>query len=45
MRCGLKGIQFHSDGDAFQGGAPASADEFEDLTDGAHEDEDDSEFA
>lgn len=46
MRCGLKGIQFHSDGDAFQGGAPASADDFEDLTDGAHADEEDEdEFA
>lgn len=45
MRCGLKGIQFVKDGDAFQGGAPASADEFDDLTDGAHEDENDDEFA
>lgn len=27
----LKGVQFHKDGDAFGGGAPASADDFEDL--------------
>lgn len=28
----LKGVQFASDGDAFGGGAPASPDEFDDLT-------------
>lgn len=28
----LRGIQFHADGDAFGGGAPASSDEFEDLS-------------
>jgi hypothetical protein len=27
----LKGVQFHKDGDAFGGGAPASADDFEEL--------------
>lgn len=29
--CGLKGVQFVRDGDAFGGGAPASPDDFEDL--------------
>lgn len=31
----LRGVQFRSDGDAFGGGAPASQDEFDDLSDGA----------
>jgi len=31
MRCGLLGVQFVKDGDAFSGAAPASPDEFEDL--------------
>lgn len=31
----LKGVQFVKDGDAFSGSAPASADAFEDLSDGA----------
>lgn len=35
----LRGVQFVRDGDAFGGGAPASADEFEDL---AVDDDDDS---
>lgn len=32
VRCTLRGLQFHSDGDAFAAGAPASIDEFEDLS-------------
>lgn len=35
IRAELKGVQFVRDGDAFSGGAPASADEFDDLGDGA----------
>lgn len=31
VRCGLLGVQFNKDGDAFGGGSPASADGFEDL--------------
>lgn len=31
MRCGLLGVQFVKDGDAFSGAAPASPDAFEDL--------------
>lgn len=31
INASLKGVQFASDGDSFGGGAPASADEFEDL--------------
>lgn len=34
----LKGVQFFADGDAFSGGTPASADDFEDLADGADDD-------
>lgn len=34
IRCTLRGVQFYRDGDAFSGGAPASADEFEDLSEG-----------
>ncbi len=34
----LLGVQFHSDGDAFGGGAPASPDQFPDLEDGADDD-------
>lgn len=42
----LRGVRFVDDGDAFGGGSPASADEFDDLSDGADaddvvEDEDD----
>ena len=37
----LTGVQFHSDGDAFGGGAPASPDQFPDLGDA---DDDDDEF-
>jgi hypothetical protein len=33
--CKLVGIQFYGDGDAFSGGAPASADEFDTVTEGA----------
>ncbi len=32
VNASLKGVQFFKDGDAFAGGAPASADEFEDLS-------------
>lgn len=37
----LKGVQFFADGDAFSGGTPASADDFEDLADGVDDDEGD----
>ena len=36
VNCTLRGVQFVRDGDAFGGGAPASADEFEAVTDGAN---------
>ncbi len=36
---GLKGVQFARDGDSFGGGAPASADEFDDVSDGADADD------
>lgn len=32
LRCRLKGVQFVRDGDAFQSGAPASKDDFADLS-------------
>lgn len=35
IRCGLKGVQFAADGDAFSGSRVASADEFETVGDGA----------
>lgn len=35
IRATLKGIQFVKDGDAFSGGAPASMDDFDEVTDGA----------
>lgn len=35
----LKGVQFVRDGDAFTGGAPASADAFDDLSAGVDDDE------
>ena len=35
----LRGVQFVRDGDAFTGGLPASADEFEDLAEGATADD------
>ncbi len=44
INAGLKGIQFLRDGDAFGGGAPASADDFDDLSDVGEED-DDNDFA
>lgn len=31
----LRGVQFHADGDSFGGGAPASAEEFDDVSEGA----------
>lgn len=39
IRAQLKGLQFHSDGDAFSGGAPASADDFDDIADGVDADD------
>lgn len=33
INCALKGVQFRADGDAFTGGAPASADDFDNLED------------
>jgi hypothetical protein len=38
IRINLKGVQFLRDGDAFSGGAPASVDDFADLSDGADAD-------
>lgn len=38
IRCQLRGIQFYRDGDAFSGGAPASEEEFQDLSEEANED-------
>jgi len=35
----LSGVQFHSDGDAFGGGRPASPDDFDEVTDGAGADD------
>jgi len=35
INASLRGVQFRRDGDAFAGGAPASEDEFDDLTVGA----------
>lgn len=32
VRCGLLGIQFSKDGDSFGGGAPASADDFDEMS-------------
>lgn len=37
VNASLRGVQFLRDGDAFAGGAPASDDEFDDLTVGADE--------
>lgn len=39
INCQIKGVQFFKDGDAFGGGAPASADEFDDLGVDAEADE------
>lgn len=39
INCNLSGVQFYRDGDSFGGGTPASADEFEDLSDGVDDDE------
>ena len=33
INASLKGVQFFRDGDAFSGGAPASEDDFDDLSD------------
>lgn len=35
INCTLRGVQFNRDGDSFSGGTPASADDFDDLGDGA----------
>lgn len=35
IRCGLLGVQFHADGDAFSGGSVADPDDFEALAEGA----------
>ena len=35
IRASFNGIQFYADGDAFSGAAPASPDDFDDLTEGA----------
>jgi hypothetical protein len=35
VNCTLRWVQFHSDGDAFSGGAPVSQDEFESIAEGA----------
>ena len=43
IRCQLKGVQFYRDGDAFSGGTPASADDFEDLSEGIDADGEDEE--
>lgn len=39
IRCSLRGVQFHRDGDAFAGGSKAKPDEFDDLGDGADVDD------
>lgn len=36
MRCSLVGLQFAADGDSFGGASAASADDFEDLSEGAN---------
>lgn len=45
MRCSLRGIQFVRDGDAFTAGSVASADEFDDLGEGADANELEEELA
>lgn len=39
MRATLRGVQFNKDGDAFAGGRPADAEEFDDLANTGDEDE------
>lgn len=39
VNCTLQGVQFARDGDAFGGGRPASADDFDDLGEGADSDD------
>lgn len=34
VNCGLRGVQFYRDGDAFSAGRPADSNEFEDVSDG-----------
>ncbi|EAA6845047.1 DUF2815 domain-containing protein, partial [Salmonella enterica subsp. enterica] len=38
VNASLSGVQFLRDGDAFTGGQPASADEFDDISEGADAD-------
>jgi hypothetical protein len=38
IRASFTGVQFHSDGEAFGGGAPASTDDFDDLGDSSDDD-------
>lgn len=40
INAGLRWVQFFKDGDAFAGGTPVSDEEFDDLGDGAEDDED-----
>lgn len=39
IRCSFSGVQFAGDGDAFGGGRPASAGDFDDLSEGAGKDD------
>ena len=39
IRADLKGVQFYRDGDAFAGGVPATADDFDDLSNTGEEEE------
>lgn len=39
IRASVSGVQFHSDGDAFGGGRPASAEDFDDLSEGSDDDD------
>ena len=39
INASLSGVQFHSDGDAFTGGRPATDDDFEPITEGAGADD------
>lgn len=40
IRCGLIAVQFNRDGDSFSGATKSNGDEFEDLGEGAHAEED-----
>lgn len=41
VNAGLRWVQFSKDGDAFAGGTPVSEDEFDDLSDGADDEDED----